>query len=66
MIIQWKEQYYVLTNRHVIRNSPPEAIKINLADGRRIYPGKVWGDAEFDVGVLAVSAPNLTPATLGR
>jgi serine protease Do len=65
VIIQWKEQYYVLTNRHVVRNSPPEAIKINLADGRRIYPTKVWGDAEFDVGVLAISAPNLTPATLG-
>jgi serine protease Do len=65
VIVQWKEQYFVLTNRHVIRNSAPEAIKINLADGRRIYPAKVWGDAEFDVGVLAVSAPNLTPATLG-
>jgi serine protease Do len=65
VIVQWKQQYYVLTNRHVIRNSAPEAIKVNLADGRRIYPTKVWGDAEFDVGVLAVSAPNLTPATLG-
>ncbi len=65
VIIQWKEHFYVLTNRHVIRNSPPESIKINLADGRRIYPTKVWGDAEFDVGVLAISAPNLTPAALG-
>ena len=65
VIILWKEQYYVLTNRHVIRNSAPESIKINLADGRRIYPTKVWGDAEFDVGVLAISAPNVTPATLG-
>jgi serine protease Do len=65
VIIHWKDQYYVLTNRHVVRNSAPESIKINLADGRRIYPTKVWGDAEFDVGVLAISAPNLTPADLG-
>ena len=64
VIIQWKEQYYVLTNRHVIRNSTPESIKINLADGRRIYPTKVWGYPEFDAGVCG-SAPNLTPATLG-
>jgi serine protease Do len=65
VIIQWKEQYYVLTNRHVIRNSAPETIKIDLADGRRIFPTKAWGDAEFDVGVLAISAPNLSAATLG-
>jgi serine protease Do len=65
VIIEWKSQYYVLTNRHVIRQSPPESIKINLADGRRIYPTKVWGDAEFDVGVMAISAQNLTPAELG-
>ncbi|MCC6124529.1 MAG: trypsin-like peptidase domain-containing protein [Pirellulales bacterium] len=65
VIIQLKDRYYVLTNRHVIRNAAPESIKINLADGRRIYPTKLWGDAEFDVGVLAISAPNLTPATLG-
>jgi serine protease Do len=65
VIIQWKEKYYVLTNRHVIRNSTPETIKINLADGRRIFPTKVWGDAEFDVGVLAITASSLTPAAVG-
>jgi serine protease Do len=65
VIIEWKEQFYVLTNRHVIRDTPPELVKITLADGRRIFPGKFWGDAEFDVGVLAVSAPNLTPAAVG-
>jgi serine protease Do len=65
VIIKWKDQFYVLTNRHVIRNANSDAIKINLADGRRIYPEKVWGDAEFDVGVLAISAPNLVPAELG-
>jgi serine protease Do len=65
VIIEWKDHFYVLTNRHVIRNSTPETIKINLADGRRIFPAKVWGDAEFDVGVLAISAPNITAASLG-
>jgi serine protease Do len=65
VIIEWKGLYYVLTNRHVIRNSPPEAIKISLADGRRIFPSKAWGDPDFDVGVLAISAPNLTASPLG-
>ena len=34
VIIELKDKYYVLTNRHVIRDAAPEAININLADGR--------------------------------
>ncbi len=65
VIIQWKEDYYVLTARHVVRDAVPQAIKINLADGRRIYPTKVWEDPDTDVAVLAVSAPDLVAAPLG-
>jgi serine protease Do len=73
VLIRWKDRFYVLTSRHVIQNALPEKtspvplekIKIDLADGRRIYPAKVWDDANSDVAVLAVSAPELTPALLG-
>jgi len=65
VIIQQKNAFYVLTNRHVVRNSAPEGIKINLADGRRIYPSKVWEDPETDVAVLAITAPNVVDAPLG-
>ncbi|MBN2578587.1 MAG: trypsin-like peptidase domain-containing protein [Pirellulales bacterium] len=73
VIIQFKDQFYVLTSRHVIQhalpekaqNVPLEEIKIDLADGRRIFPTQVWTDADSDVAVLAVKAPDLTPAAVG-
>ena len=65
VVIKWKEKSYVLTNRHVVHDTPVTAIKIDLADGRRISPEKVWNDEESDVAVLAVSAPDLVDATLG-
>jgi serine protease Do len=66
VIIDLQGKHYVLTNRHVIRGSAPEGIKINLADGRRIFPSKVWKDEETDVAVMAVSAPDLVAAPLGN
>ncbi|MGQ9576650.1 MAG: S1C family serine protease [Thermoguttaceae bacterium] len=66
VIIQWGEKFYVLTNRHVLGGAAPSAIKIDLADGRRIQPEKVWDDRETDVAVLAVSAPDLVAAELGN
>ncbi|HUT13522.1 MAG TPA: trypsin-like peptidase domain-containing protein [Thermoguttaceae bacterium] len=65
VIIEQDDQYYVLTNRHVICNSSPEQIKINLADGRQIRPAKIWGDADTDIAVMRVSAPDLVAARLG-
>jgi serine protease Do len=66
VIIQWKGKHYALTNRHVLRGAPPEAIKVNLSDGRRIYPVKAWEDAETDVAVLALDAKELVAAPLGN
>jgi len=65
VIVELKDRYYVLTNRHVIRNAPPAAIRINLADGRRIHPTKVLADPDSDVAVLAVDAPDLLATPLG-
>ncbi len=65
VIIELGGNYYVLTNRHVIREAAPPAINIDLADGRRIHPQKVLDDADADVAVLAVSAPDLVAAPLG-
>jgi len=57
---------YVLTSRHVIAGAVPAGIKINLADGRRIYPDRVWEDHETDVAVMSVSASDLLTARLGN
>ena len=64
-MIKIKEQFYVLTNRHVIKNATPKAIRIHLADGRLIHPTKVLTDSDTDVAVLAVAEPDLVAASLG-
>ncbi|MEM6798721.1 MAG: trypsin-like peptidase domain-containing protein, partial [Planctomycetota bacterium] len=56
---------YVLTNRHVIKNSREPYIRIQLADGRVISPKKIWDDPYTDVAVMSVEATGLTPARLG-
>ena len=56
---------YVLTNRHVVKHSVPESIRLELNDGREISPSEVFADPETDVAVLPVDAPDLIPARVG-
>ncbi len=65
VIIEHRGSFYVLTNRHVIRNSAAEGIQIYLQDGRRLNPTRVLGDDESDIAAMAISANRLTAATLG-
>jgi serine protease Do len=65
-IIKLNEQFYVLTNGHVIRSAKPENITIRLADGRELHPKRVWTDTKTDVAVMSVDAPNLVPAKIGN
>ncbi len=65
VIVKFKDGFYVLTARHVVRNTPPQRIKIFLDDGRRIYPTRVWQDKDTDIAVLAISARNLAATPLG-
>ncbi len=65
VIIRIKNQYFVLTNRHVIKDSSLSRIKIQLADGRETRPTNTWADKETDVAVMKISATNLVPARLG-
>ncbi|MBN1911985.1 MAG: trypsin-like peptidase domain-containing protein [Pirellulales bacterium] len=66
VIIEHKGKHYILTNRHVVFGAEPEAIRVHLADRRTIRPTKVWEDAKTDIAVLAVDAPNLVAARIGR
>ncbi len=65
-IIKLNEQFYVLTNGHVIRSAKPENITIRLADGRELHPKRVWTDTKTDVAVMSVDALNLVPAKIGN
>ena len=42
MIIQWKEKFYVLTNRHVVRDTPVSRLKTTLPTGGASGPIKFW------------------------
>jgi serine protease Do len=66
VIIEWKESYYVLTNRHVVRDAGVAAIRIRLADGRLVHPSKILQDYDTDVAVLAITALDLIPAPVGN
>ena len=66
VIIELDRKYYVLTNRHVIRDAALRDINIGLSDGRTIHPEKVWADKDTDVAVMAVSAGGLVASRLGN
>jgi len=65
VIVAYKDKHYVLTARHVVSGAAPDAIKLYLADGRRLFPTRVWDDAESEVAVMAIDAPDLAAAPLG-
>ena len=65
VVVRYRGKDYVLTNRHVIRHSRAELIKLELASGRQLQPVRIWSDAETDVAVLEIAAKNLIPARIG-
>jgi serine protease Do len=65
VIIHWNNKMYVLTNRHVIKKSTLEHIRIKLSDGRHIHPTRIWEDRETDLALMAVESKGLLAARLG-
>ncbi len=65
VIVEIGDRFYVLTSRHVVRDAPPAAVHLSLADGRRLQPTRVLDDAETDVAVLPVEAPDLVASPIG-
>ncbi|HZZ30118.1 MAG TPA: trypsin-like peptidase domain-containing protein [Pirellulales bacterium] len=65
-ILQFGEKFYVLTNRHVIRDATSDNITIKLADGREIHPVRIWADQPTDIAVVSIQGSNLVPARVGN
>ena len=65
VLVRLGERNYVLTNRHVVKHSDTEHIRLELFDGRQISPTQIFTDPETDVAVLAVDSPDLVPARVG-
>ncbi len=63
VVVNFDGANYLLTNRHVIKNSAEPYIRIQLADGRVTTPSRIWSDENTDVAVMQVSDTRLTPAT---
>jgi serine protease Do len=66
VLVRYRGADYVLTNRHVIKHSNEKLISLELADGRRLNPKRIWSDRETDVAVMLVEADNLVPARIGN
>jgi len=65
VVVEFDNKFYVLTNRHVIRDAPLGSINIGLSDGRRLNPVRVWSDRDTDIAVMALEATGLIGARLG-
>ncbi len=66
VVVRIGEADYVLTNRHVVRHSNPDNIRLEFADGRQVRPSRVLDDPGTDVAVLVVDVPDLVPAHIGN
>jgi serine protease Do len=64
-LIELQNKYYVVTNRHVIRESAVGHIRCKLHDGRIIAPKKISSDASTDIAVLEVTDDKLVGARFG-
>ncbi len=65
-IIEYNHKYYVLTNRHVVKDSNDDSITIKLSDGRELHPTKIMADPKTDIAVLAVPATSLVATKIGN
>ena len=65
ILVRYQGKDYVLTNRHVIKHSQEDLIRLELADGQELQPTRIWSDSDTDVAVMAVAANGLIPARFG-
>jgi S1-C subfamily serine protease len=54
---------FIVTNSHVVHEA--RAIRVTLADGRRVPATLVGDDPDTDVGVVRIAGDGLVPAALG-
>ncbi|HEY3969512.1 MAG TPA: trypsin-like peptidase domain-containing protein [Planctomycetaceae bacterium] len=57
--------FFVVSNRHVIDETPLEQISIHLHDGRVIHPTKIWADKASDVAIMKIVPTNLQASRWG-
>lgn len=66
VIVEHKGAFYVVTNRHVIKDAANADITIRFYDGVETHPSRVLADAPTDLAVLAVSDKSRIAAKIGK
>jgi serine protease Do len=64
-IVARENKFFVITNRHVIRESIAQNIRCKLFDGRILNPSQVWSDPSTDIAVLEMKHDKLIAARVG-
>ena len=64
IVLERNNRFYIITNYHVIENSPKEDIRIE-AGNRWFYPTRVVHDHETDISVLFTDRDDLVGARFG-
>lgn len=65
VVIQYKGQFYVITNFHVIESSEMSDITVEV-DGRIFSPSRLIHDRETDLSVIGLSRTDLSASRLGN
>jgi serine protease Do len=65
VIIALNGKRYVLTNRHVVKESSLPQIKIRTADGDLLPGTQLWSDPGTDIAVIELRDLDIQPAMLG-
>lgn len=66
IIFEYKQRFFVLTNRHVVESAASENIFVQLQDGTFYYPYRIWDDAKTDLAVLGLKADRLPTSQIGN
>ncbi len=64
-LVEHQNKFYVITNRHVIRESAVGHMRCKLHDGRIIAPKRIESDKSTDIAILEVAEEKLVAARFG-
>ena len=65
VVFEHNSKFYVLTNRHVIKDSENYRIKVMFEDGSFYNPSRVITDKDSDVAVMEMAGSDFVPGRFG-
>ncbi len=66
VIVEIGGTYFMLTNRHVVKDAQLADIDLRFSDGRMLNPTKVWGDPDTDIAVVSLPPGRYVAARVGN